>query len=89
MSKIKVFSPCEEVCQICDKVQYKEATLWDKLKLNLHVVYCKTCRNHTKTNSKLTKFIKKSKVKCLDHDCKEAMRQTIDKALKEQQQQQP
>ncbi|WP_194766138.1 hypothetical protein [Tamlana sp. I1] len=83
MSKIKVFMPCNEAGHICDKAQYEEATLWDKIKLKMHVLYCKGCRKHTKINTKLTEIIKVSNVECLDKKCKEAMKKTLEQALNE------
>jgi predicted metal-binding protein len=42
---------CEKAAQICDKAQYNEATLFEKLKLNLHLFICKACTKHAKKNS--------------------------------------
>ena len=83
MSKIKVMIPCDEANHTCDKTQYKEATLWEKIKLNIHLIYCRACREYTKNNTILTKTIKSSKVECLDNDCKEKMKKEFDVALKE------
>lgn len=84
MSKIKVILPCDEANHVCDKTQYKEASLWEKIKLSIHLIYCKACRKYTSNNAKLTKVITKSEVECLDKDCKEAMKKTLDKAIIEQ-----
>lgn len=81
MSKMMI--PCEEANHVCDKTQYKEATLWEKIKLNIHLIYCRACRKYTANNSKLTKTIKKSNVECLDKKCKDDMKKTLNKALKE------
>ena len=83
MSKIKVVIPCSEANHVCDKTQYKESSLWEKIKLNIHLIYCKACRKYTKTNTKLTETIKKSDIKCLDVKCKEAIKKEFDKALTE------
>ncbi|MDO5972139.1 hypothetical protein Q4Q35_20255 [Flavivirga aquimarina] len=83
MSKIKILIPCEDANHVCDKTQYKEATLWEKIILNIHLIYCRVCRKYTKNNTKLTKVIKKSKVECLDKKCKETMKLDFEKALKE------
>jgi len=61
-AKIKVFMPCDEANHVCDKTQYSEATLWEKIILNLHLIYCRACCGYTKNNSKLTKAVKASKV---------------------------
>ena len=76
--------PCNEANHVCDKTQYKEATLWEKIKLNIHLIYCKACRKYTKNNSLLTKSIKKSDVECLDKKSKISMKKKLDKAIQEQ-----
>lgn len=83
MSKIKFFIPCDNANHVCDKTQYKESTLWEKIKLNIHLIYCRACGEYSKNNAKLTNTIKKSEVRCLDKKCKEAMKQDFEKALKE------
>lgn len=45
---------CDEATTICDKNQYGEATLLDKIKLNIHFLTCKICALYTKQNTKLT-----------------------------------
>ncbi|WP_233783188.1 hypothetical protein [Flavivirga eckloniae] len=83
MSKNRIFIPCEDANHVCDKTQYEDATLWEKIKLNIHLIYCRACRKYTKNNTKLTKIIKKSEVECLDKKSKEAMQLEFEKALKE------
>ncbi len=81
---MKVVIPCDEANHVCDKTQYKEATLWEKIKLNIHLIYCRACREYTKNNTKLTKKVKESKVECLDKKCKESMKKDLDKAIIEE-----
>ncbi len=76
--------PCDEANQVCDKAQYKEASLLEKIKLNLHLLYCKTCRGYSKNNAKLTKRIEDSNLECLDPKCKEDMKKDLNKAIEEQ-----
>ncbi len=83
MSRFKFLMPCEEANHTCDKTQYKEASLWEKVKLNFHLIYCRACREYTSTNSKLTKIVSKSKLECLDSDCKEKMKKDLEIAIKE------
>ncbi|WP_242204883.1 hypothetical protein [Aestuariivivens insulae] len=84
MGKIKIVIPCNEANHVCDKTQYKNATLWEKIKLNIHLLYCRACREYTKNNTKLTKAITKSHVTCLDKTAKEKMKEDLNKAIKEQ-----
>jgi NMD protein affecting ribosome stability and mRNA decay len=50
---------CDEATKICDKSQYGEATLWEKIKLNFHVFMCKTCGLYSKQNRIMTKCYEK------------------------------
>lgn len=83
--KIKLMLKCDEANHVCDKSQYKNASLWEKIKLNLHLIYCRACRKYTKNNAKLTNTIKKANIECLDKKCKEKMKKDLDKAIKETQ----
>ncbi|WP_242085453.1 hypothetical protein [Aestuariivivens sediminis] len=83
MAKIRIVIPCDEANHVCDKTQYKNATLWEKIKLNIHLLYCRACREYTKNNTKLSKAIAKSKVECLDKCDKEKMKQKLEEAINE------
>ncbi|WP_406684828.1 hypothetical protein N1F78_03655 [Seonamhaeicola sp. MEBiC1930] len=84
MKKKFLFISCEEAQHICDKAQYNEASLWEKIKLNIRLSYCRLTRVYYKNNTKLTKKIAESKIECLDPDCKKNMKNELDKAIKEQ-----
>ncbi|MEP5338432.1 MAG: hypothetical protein ABJL44_06535 [Algibacter sp.] len=81
--KIKIFMPCSDANHVCDKSQYKEASLWEKIVLNIHLIYCAACRKYSKKNNILSNKIKESKVECLDEKCKEKMRKELEKSIKE------
>ncbi len=81
MSKNKIIIPCEEANHVCDKTQYKEASIWEKIKLNIHLIYCKACRKYTKKNTSLTKLLKKRKPQTLNASAKENIRSTFEKEL--------
>ncbi|REE83484.1 hypothetical protein BX611_0775 [Lutibacter oceani] len=73
---------CDEATQICDKSQYSEATFWEKLKLNLHLLLCKNCGLYSKQNNVMTKCYEKHKKEegnkhCLCADEKEVMEKQI------------
>ena len=82
--KNSIFIPCEEAGHNCDKNQYKEATFWQKVKLNIHLIYCRACREYSKNNVKLTKLTKKEDVDCLTNSEKEAMKASFSKELQNQ-----
>lgn len=69
---IKTFSEenipksCQNVGHYSDKHQYGEASFWEKLKLKMHIVYCKRCNKYNTKNSLLTNIIAKNKYKVLN-----------------------
>lgn len=81
MSRLKIFISCDKANHTCDKSQYKEASFLEKIKLNIHLIYCKACREYTKSNKKLTKKIKDSKVTCIDIETKKRMKKNIKIAI--------
>lgn len=60
----KFIITCDEATAICDKSQYGEATLTEKIKLNLHFLICRICSLYTKQNKKMTKVYKMKAVDC-------------------------
>ena len=83
MEKRFLFISCEEAQHICDKAQYDEASLWEKIKLNLRLSWCRVTRAYYKRNTKLTKVINDSNVECMDQASKETLKANFEKALKD------
>jgi len=81
----KMNASCEKANHVCDKTQYNEASLWEKIKLSIHLLYCKACREYTHNNKKLTKAVKNSEVQCLDCKAKETMKEEFHAELEKQQ----
>lgn len=74
---------CEEAGHVCDKSQYKEASLWEKVKLNIHLIFCSVCREYSKNNTKLSIAFKKSDVKTMPlNDKKEVKEKLCQEMLK-------
>jgi len=80
-SKSNIFLSCEEANHTCDKTQYNDATLWEKIKLNLHLLGCKVCRQYTKNNAKLTKLMKGKQVKAMTTSDKNSLHKAFEKEL--------
>ena len=78
--KIKV--PCHEANHICDKNQYKEATFWEQVKLNFHLIYCRACRKYSARNGKLTKAIKNPSVESISASDKEQLKRKLEESIK-------
>lgn len=79
-----IFLSCEEANHTCDKTQYNEASIWEKIKLNLHLLYCRVCREYTKNNTKLSKLMKNKSVEIMPESNKEQLKKAFDKELANQ-----
>ena len=84
----KIFEiTCDDATTICDKNQYSEASLFDKIKLNIHFLGCKICSLYSKQNTMLTKVYKKkakgdqtkTKPLCMSNEEKEKLRKELEK----------
>ena len=79
MGKMKL--ECHEANHICDKSQYKEATFWEKVRLNIHLIYCRACQKYTARNTKLTKAVKNPKVNTVSKEEKADLQELLNKQL--------
>nr|WP_116770921.1 hypothetical protein [Maribacter litoralis] len=70
---------CEKAAKICDKAQYKEASLWERIKLKFHLFICKTCAKHSKDNTKLTSLCNQARLAVLSDEEKKRMKETFNK----------
>lgn len=68
---------CEQASTICNKKQYKEATLLEQLKLSLHLMFCKACSSFSRKNKKLTILCNKAELQLLSEQEKIKMKETI------------
>lgn len=81
--KLKI--TCDEATMICDKNQYGAATLFNKIKLNFHVIICKACALYIRQNRALTKIYKRhsKEYKAVKHflslEEKEALKVALEK----------
>jgi hypothetical protein len=55
---------CDEATAICNKNQYNEASLWEKVKLSVHFFICKKCGMYSKQNTIITDACNKHLHKC-------------------------
>ncbi|MEX0313053.1 MAG: hypothetical protein AB3N18_02670 [Allomuricauda sp.] len=72
---------CEEASEICNKSQYKEASLWQIIKLRWHILMCKTCAKFTKQNTALTSLCNRAGLNVLSESDKEDMKKDLEKHL--------
>lgn len=81
MRKSFLFISCDEAKHICDKVQYGDASGWEKIKLNIRLWYCRITKNYSSKNVKLTKTIHDSRLKCLKKDERSHLQHKFDEEL--------
>lgn len=74
----------EEAYHICDKSQYCESTLWEKIKLRLRYLWCPNTRNYVKRNKQLTYAIKSSNLDCLHYSERKVIADRLNRHLKKQ-----
>jgi len=72
---------CNEANHVCDKSQYKEANFWEKIKLTIHLIYCKACKEYSSRNKKLTQAIEDSRVTSVSSEEKQILKEKLQKEL--------
>lgn len=66
MAKKYIIS-CDKATTICDKNQYKEASLFEIIQLKLHFLFCKVCNVYSKQNTFLSRLYKSKAISCKNH----------------------
>jgi len=79
--KNKIFMNCTEANHTCNKTQYNDASFWAKIKLNVHLLYCRACRKYSSNNAKLTKLMNNSELDFLKSSEKDTMKHNFDEEL--------
>lgn len=69
---------CEKAAIICNKAQYGEASLSEKMKLKFHILMCKTCSKFSKKNTELTSLCQKANLNSLSEDEKFKMKEKLE-----------
>jgi hypothetical protein len=75
---------CDQATTICDKNQYKEASIKELIKLNIHLLKCRICAVYTKHNITLTNFYKgysqhcKALKHCMSAEDKEVLKTALE-----------
>jgi len=75
--KLSLIIKCNEATHVCDKAQYKEASFWEKVSLNIHIIYCRLCRKHTIRNRKLTQALKRSDIRTFPEEQKKILKERL------------
>ncbi|GGD54970.1 hypothetical protein [Muriicola marianensis] len=72
---------CDEAALICNKSQYEEASLLEKFKLKLHILFCSTCSSFSKRNKQLSQMFGKTELHVLSDSSKKQLKQEIRERL--------
>ena len=80
-TKKALFISYEDAIHICDKNQYREASILELIKLNLRMIHCRMTRRYSRKNSLLTKVLQKNKSIGFTMVEKQDMRDHISKYL--------
>jgi len=81
----KFFINCDEATTICDKSQYDEASLFEKIRLSFHLAFCKHCNKYTKQNHLMSDLFSKFATPCEGSDhMPEKDKSELEKKLKEE-----
>lgn len=72
---------CDEAALICNKSQYREASLLEKLQLKLHILFCSTCSSFSKRNKQLSEMFGRTKLHVLSDSTKKQLKQQIRDSL--------
>jgi hypothetical protein len=72
---------CSAAAHCCDKKQYNEASITEKLKMLLHLIYCKRCRKYSSHNNRLTELIKESNIQSCTENEKKIWKEEIEKEI--------
>lgn len=83
---MKFFLKCNEAAEVCDKSQYKEASLLNIIMLKMHLLMCKLCRSHSKRNTKLTNAINSANIKILQTEEKQSIKTRLQQEINNEQQ---
>ncbi len=68
---------CENANHVCDKNQYKEASFLERVKLTLHLIYCRACRKYSVRNNKLSDALKTSDLQTISKEDKSDLKETL------------
>lgn len=68
---------CKQAEIICTKIQYNEATFFEKIQIRIHVALCRRCKAFVKKNGELTSLCSQANLKTLQREEKEKMKKIL------------
>jgi len=73
---------CEKARHLCNKTQYNESSLWERIKLTIHLYTCKECSTYSNKNTKLSSLCEQANIFNLSEEDKAAMQKELDNQSK-------
>ncbi|WP_127844328.1 hypothetical protein [Psychroflexus aestuariivivens] len=73
-SEQKIPKSCRRVAEFSDKQQYEEASFWQKIRLQLHILNCERCEKYHQLNNALTKLIKRNSFEGFSYEEKQNLK---------------
>lgn len=68
---------CAEAAELCTKAEYKEASFREKIRLKLHLYFCRTCKDYFQNNRKLSGLLSKANLQSCSNREKEHFKERI------------
>ncbi|MEN8788621.1 MAG: hypothetical protein ABF293_13855 [Flavobacteriaceae bacterium] len=72
---------CDEARIICHKTQYKDASVWEILKLKFHLLVCNACASFSRKNTKLTTLCEEAALRNLSDKDKFRMKKILEEEI--------
>lgn len=69
---------CEEAQVICNKKQYREASISERAHLMLHNLFCRGCLRFSRKNSRLTRMICRADLRSLSQEEKQRLKHQLE-----------
>lgn len=68
---------CKDAAHLCQKKEYREASLMDRVRLRLHLSMCRVCSVFARKNRQLTLLLNRARLTSLQDAEKEAMKKAL------------
>ena len=72
---------CSEAANICDKTAYRESGFLERLKLRIHLYFCRNCQKYNKKNKRLNELLTQARMHSCSREEKEIFKERIQKNL--------
>ncbi|MFN2261613.1 MAG: hypothetical protein ABR595_06070 [Psychroflexus sp.] len=73
-SEQKIPKSCRKVAEFSDKQQYNEASVWQKIRVQLHILNCERCQKYHQMNNALTKLFKQKSLEGFSYEEKQELK---------------